>query len=87
MTKMFGEKSPRYSFLPQSDTHLIRGWCTAVVIKLNIHETSVNFYISSFFIFSVAPRHNAGHGLLVLEVFSLDHIRRRFTVGKTPLDE
>ena len=36
--------------------------------------------------FSVALRPNAGHGLLILEVF-LDHTQRRTTVGRTPLDE
>jgi hypothetical protein len=35
---------------------------------------------------SLALRNNAGHGLLILEVF-LDHIQRRTTVGMTPLDE
>jgi hypothetical protein len=34
--------------------------------------------------FSVALRPNAGHGLLILEVF-LDHTTRGATVGRTPL--
>ena len=38
------------------------------------------------FFFAVALRPNAGHGLLILEVF-LDHTQRRTTVGRTPLDE
>ena len=38
------------------------------------------------FFFSVALRPNAGHGLLILEVF-LDHTQRRSTVGRTRLDE
>jgi len=42
-------------------------------------------YNFSFF-FAVALRPNAGHGLLILEVF-LDHTQRRTTVGRTPLDE
>jgi len=37
-------------------------------------------------IFFVALRPNAGHGLLILEVF-LDHTQRRITVSRTPLDE
>ena len=45
------------------------------------------FYISGFFFFlAVALRPNAGHGLLILEVF-LDRTQRRTTVGRTPLDE
>jgi hypothetical protein len=35
--------------------------------------------------FFVALRPNAGHGLLVLEVY-LDHTQRRITVGRTPPD-
>ena len=35
-----------------------------------------------FFFFSLALRHNAGHGLLILEVS-----RSHTTVGRTPLDE
>jgi len=34
------KKSPRYSFLPQSDTHFTRGWCTADFITHKINETS-----------------------------------------------
>jgi hypothetical protein len=34
----------------------------------------------------MALRPNAGHGLLIPEVF-LDHTQRRTTVGRTPLDE
>ena len=34
----------------------------------------------------MALRPNAGHGLLILEVF-LDHTQQRATVGRTPLDE
>jgi hypothetical protein len=36
--------------------------------------------------FAVAQRPNAGHGLLILEVF-LDHTQLRTTVGRTPMDE
>jgi hypothetical protein len=32
---------PRYSFLPQSDTHFTRGWCTGDFIKINVNETNV----------------------------------------------
>jgi len=39
------------------------------------------------FIIAVALLSNAGHGLLILEVFFLDHTQRRTTVGGTPLDE
>ena len=42
-------------------------------------------YFIDFFVV-VALRPNAGHGLLILEVF-LDHTQRRTTVGRTPLDE
>ena len=38
------------------------------------------------FFFPVALRPNAGHGLLILEVF-LDYTQRRTTVGRTPLDK
>jgi hypothetical protein len=37
-------------------------------------------------IFFVALRPNAGHGLLIPEVF-LDHTQRRITFGRTPLDK
>jgi len=39
-----------------------------------------------FYFFAVALRPNAGHSLLILEVF-LDHTQRRTTVGRNPLDE
>ena len=43
-------------------------------------------YIYIYFFFAVSLRPNAGHGLLILEVF-LDHTQRLTTVGRTPLDE
>ena len=38
------------------------------------------------FLFCVALRPHAGHGLLILEV-SRSHTQRRITVSRTPLDE
>jgi len=46
----------------------------------------IPYYICSFFLFAVAPRPNASHGLLILEV-SRSHTKRGTTVGRTPLDE
>jgi len=38
------------------------------------------------YIYAMALRHNAGHGLLIIEDF-LDHTQQRTTVGRTHLDE
>jgi len=42
--------------------------------------------VIGIFIFAVALRPKAGHGLLIPEV-SRSHTQRRTTVGRTPLDE
>ena len=54
------------------------------VFRCLITESEIK--CSRFFFFAVALRPNAGHGLLILEVF-LDHAQRRTTIGRTPLDE
>ena len=51
--------------------------------ELNIVTQGTVGYI---FFFLVALRLNAGHGLLIIEVF-LDHTQQRTTVGRTRLDE
>jgi hypothetical protein len=57
-----------------------------VFTRSNKSYRRVNVCVCCCCCFSVALRPNAGHGLLILEVF-LDHTQRRTTVGKTPLDE
>jgi len=50
------------------------------------HQITLDIGNIFFFFFAVALWPNAGHGLLVLEVF-LDHAQQCATVGRNPLDE
>ena len=52
---------------------------TSLLCQMCVQNTLHGFFF-------VVLRPNAGHGLLILEVF-LDHTQRRTTVGRTPLDE
>jgi hypothetical protein len=67
-------------------------WCLPSPISLLISRSLVYVRICGFVVsdlkgnFFVPLQSNAGHGLLILEVY-LDHTQRRSTVGRTPLDE
>jgi len=51
-----------------------------------VAETTIDLALKKYIYMyiPVSLRPNAGHGLLILEVF--DHTQRRITVGRTPLD-